>query len=277
MPFCYTKDGRSADYWTNFFDHFLKPALADCGFRAKRSEATSENIVANIMEDLALADLVVAVLTDFNANVWYELGVRHAVRRGRTVMICQDDQISLLPFDLKHHGVSLYSPSLDRRSFTEGLEKQLAGLHDDTKDSPVSDFVNLGLAYCISRALACLRIAMEQLKRCADLKDDTLPLKLVDQLNGEWRNREVQVTVVQEGKILRHRGEVPPGSDALLCWQDMSMKGQPLYPLMKSNGHGLRLAAIRDCIGRITAIAFDTIPERGWLIVVEAHINQGGL
>jgi hypothetical protein len=46
---------------------------------------------------------------------------------------------------------------------------------------------------------------------------------------------------------------------------------------MKSDGRGLRLGSVELYSGRITAIAFDSLPERGWLVVVEAHIKQGGL
>jgi hypothetical protein len=88
MPFSMTRDGRSKEYWTTFFDEFLTKALAECGFRARRSQGSPENIGEGIMEDLAWSDLVVAVLTDTNVNVWYELGVRHSLRRGSTIMIC---------------------------------------------------------------------------------------------------------------------------------------------------------------------------------------------
>src|SRR5262245_27964442 len=103
MPFSMTRDGRSTDYWTNFFDDFLSKCLATLGYRARRSNANPGNIVEDIVEDLAWSNLVVAVLTDFNANVWYELGIRHSLHRGGTIMICQEDQIATLPFDLKHH------------------------------------------------------------------------------------------------------------------------------------------------------------------------------
>ena len=39
-----------------------------------------------MFQDLLLAEFVVADLTMDNPNVWYEIGVRHALRAGGTVM-----------------------------------------------------------------------------------------------------------------------------------------------------------------------------------------------
>lgn len=46
---------------------------------------------------------------------------------------------------------------------------------------------------------------------------------------------------------------------------------------MKTDGCGLRVGAIEDHPGRITALAFDTLSERDWLVLVEAHLRQGDL
>src|ERR1043166_1433274 len=70
MPFSMTRDGRSEQYWTDLFEHLLRPSLEICGYGAVRSTATPENIVKRIMENLAYSPLVLAVLTDSNANVW---------------------------------------------------------------------------------------------------------------------------------------------------------------------------------------------------------------
>jgi hypothetical protein len=86
----------------HFFAGFLTTALGECGYNARCSIPTQDNIVCGIVEDLAWTDFVLAVLTDFNPNVWYELGARHSLIRGGTVMICEEKQIKKLPFDLKH-------------------------------------------------------------------------------------------------------------------------------------------------------------------------------
>ncbi len=46
-----------------------------------------------------IADLVIADISIHNANVYYELGVRHALRDGHTILIrSRRDEV---PFDLK--------------------------------------------------------------------------------------------------------------------------------------------------------------------------------
>ena len=59
----------------------------------------SGNIRVDMFRRLLTADLVVADLTIHNANVFYELGVRHALRDRVTVLIRAS--ASEVPFDLK--------------------------------------------------------------------------------------------------------------------------------------------------------------------------------
>lgn len=59
----------------------FKPALEQLGYIAVRGDdgSLTENIVRDILESLTLSDLVVADITATNGNVFYEVGVRHAV------------------------------------------------------------------------------------------------------------------------------------------------------------------------------------------------------
>jgi hypothetical protein len=276
MPFAETREGRNETYWLNFFEHFLKPALEKCGYRARRSKADPENIVGKIMEDLAWTNIVLAVLTDSNANVWYELGVRHSLRKG-TVMICQAGQE--IAFDLKHHGVVFYESALNAESLTLKLKDHLTKAEkDEAEDSPVSNFLSSGLVYCINKALSGKREALEALKRELELdKSGKTALEVVIKINDEWRPRDMQLTVVKNDKILKHRGEVHEGTAADLCWKDMTVNNQSLYPAMKQSGKGFRVGSIEHLHGRITAIAYDTLSEQEWLVVAEAHLRQGQL
>ncbi|MBI4662779.1 MAG: hypothetical protein HY735_28525 [Verrucomicrobia bacterium] len=277
MPFSMTKDGRSRDYWTTIFDDFLGKSLAACGYRARRSEANPGNIVEGIMEDLAWSDVVLAVLTDSNPNVWYELGVRHSLRRGGTIMICQEDQTSVLPFDLKHHGVVDYTSSLERGPFVDKLSAQLTKIDGKTEDSPVSGFANAGLAYCIHRALAGRRQVVRRLKQFTVDRDDSSALYEVNRMNQEWAQQSLQVTVIKDDKVLCHQGGVDVGADANLCFEDAIMRNESQYPRMKSYGSGLWLGSMRGHVGRLTAVAYETLPERGWMVVIESHVRQADL
>ena len=65
------------------YDDYIKPALESAGFEVFRAdeEMRAGNIRTDMFQELMLADLVVADLSIDNPNVWYELGVRHALRK----------------------------------------------------------------------------------------------------------------------------------------------------------------------------------------------------
>lgn len=82
------------------YAEYLKPALESAGFDVFRAdeEMRAGNIHEDMFQELLLADLVVADLSIDNPNVWYELGVRHALRpRGVLQVQCLRDY---LPFDV---------------------------------------------------------------------------------------------------------------------------------------------------------------------------------
>lgn len=86
MPFG-TKEGID---FNKVYEDYIKPALKDEGFEVFRAdeERRAGEIRADMFQELLLADLVIVDLTIDNPNVWYELGVRHALRARGVVMIC---------------------------------------------------------------------------------------------------------------------------------------------------------------------------------------------
>jgi tetratricopeptide (TPR) repeat protein len=83
-----SSDGRQIDFNTIYND-LIKPACEAAGldvFRADE-ELLAGDIKADLFQELLIADLVIADLTVDNPNVWYELGVRHALRVRGIVLI----------------------------------------------------------------------------------------------------------------------------------------------------------------------------------------------
>lgn len=78
----------------------VEPAAEDAGVEAIRAdEETLGGIIHKPMyERLLLAEIVIADLTFANANVFYELGVRHAARPRSTILIYA--KVGQLPFDV---------------------------------------------------------------------------------------------------------------------------------------------------------------------------------
>jgi hypothetical protein len=73
------------------------------------------NRAGNIRQDmfrlLVVADLVIADVSIHNANVFYELGIRHALRTGHTFMLRSNVEGHKYPFDLQTDRYLLYDAS----------------------------------------------------------------------------------------------------------------------------------------------------------------------
>jgi len=72
--------------------------------RADKSARPGE-IITHIIENLVLADIVIADLSGRSPNVFYELGVRHAVNNN-TILIADD--LDDIPFDLRGQRTIIY-------------------------------------------------------------------------------------------------------------------------------------------------------------------------
>lgn len=115
----------------------IQPALKAVGIIGSTTGVIVE--AGNIREDmfslLLTADLVIADLSVHNANVFYELGVRHALRDKKTFLIrCSKDEI---PFDLKtdrYMSYPAHSPAECLQNLVSGLT---AILLSERQDSPV--------------------------------------------------------------------------------------------------------------------------------------------
>src|SRR5450631_491294 len=92
-------DGTIIDF-NAVYDNLLKPAIEASGLEVFRAdeEQTAGDIKTDMFQELLIADLVVADLTLDNPNVWYELGVRHALRSRGTVLV--QGPRAAQPFDI---------------------------------------------------------------------------------------------------------------------------------------------------------------------------------
>ena len=91
------------------FDHIIAPAIEKAGLRPLRAdqEMSGGLIHQAMFERLLACEYAIADLTSANPNVYYELGVRHAVRPWSTVLMCADK--TRLPFDVEPLRALLYS------------------------------------------------------------------------------------------------------------------------------------------------------------------------
>ncbi len=143
MPFS-TTASCTEEEWSWIFDNLFKSAVEGAGldYECRRSVATRGNIVASILQELDDAYVVLADLTDRNANVFYELGVRHSLR-DRTILVAQ--RTSDIPFDLQAYAYHVYDWKTDegRVALTTKVTQLLADIdaNPERPDNPVSDFL----------------------------------------------------------------------------------------------------------------------------------------
>jgi tetratricopeptide (TPR) repeat protein len=116
MPFGKKKGGDGSLYDFNaIYKTLIKPALEEAGFEAFRAdeETTSGDILTDMFQELLLADLCLCDLSIDNANVYYELGIRHAFRKrgvvhiqaGRAYMPFDIFNVRTLPYHITEAGV----------------------------------------------------------------------------------------------------------------------------------------------------------------------------
>ncbi|MBE0618553.1 MAG: DUF4071 domain-containing protein, partial [Proteobacteria bacterium] len=92
--------GRSVDFDAVYRD-LIAPAIEAAGLEPWRADEEQAGGVIHkpMFERLILCEYAVADLTTANANVFYELGLRHAARPGSTVLLFAEGQ-GQLPFDV---------------------------------------------------------------------------------------------------------------------------------------------------------------------------------
>ncbi len=115
-------DNRWIDFNAIYYG-LIKPALEEAGFEPFRAdeETVSGDILTDMFQELLLADLVIADLSIDNANVFYELGVRHALRKRGLVHI--QSGRSYMPFDIFNVRTVPYHTDKNGRPDPEFLEK----------------------------------------------------------------------------------------------------------------------------------------------------------
>jgi hypothetical protein len=127
--------------WLDIFQEVFTPAFRDCGYACKRAFPVTGNLIKSIISDLRQSWLVLADLTDRNANVFYELGVRHSLSK-RTILVAQKPED--IPSDLLGYWWRVYGTKPGEvAAFRRDIAKIVSQIEaePDKSDSPVSDFL----------------------------------------------------------------------------------------------------------------------------------------
>lgn len=143
MPFGNKPDrsGRTIQF-DDIYRELVAPAIEAAGLTPLRSDEELRGgfIHKQMFERLLLCPFAVADLSTANANVYYEVGVRHATRPHTTVLIFSDE--SDLRFDIQplrslHYGLDEFGRLSDAASDRDHLATRLREAQSPRSDSPL--------------------------------------------------------------------------------------------------------------------------------------------
>jgi hypothetical protein len=131
--------GQSVDF-ERVQDELITPALQQCGLAGGTTAEVVDagNIRADMFALILEADIVICDVTIHNANVFYELGIRHALRKKHTVLLKGDPSADTTPFDLSTDRYLKYPVANPAAALDTLVETVQASLHTNREtDSPI--------------------------------------------------------------------------------------------------------------------------------------------
>ena len=101
------KRGRTIDL-DKTYNNILKPLIEELGMECVRSDEIIHSGIIDkpMFNQLISADIVIADISTYNPNAFYELGVRHALKPYTTIIISEDKLE--YPFDIQHSVIYKY-------------------------------------------------------------------------------------------------------------------------------------------------------------------------
>jgi hypothetical protein len=130
------------------YENIIKPTVQEAGHTCVRADEIIHSTVIDkpMYDNLLSADLVIADLSTSNVNAIYELGVRHALRPHRTIVMAENN--FSFPFDLNHLSILKYEHLGKDIGFSEvmrvkqALKARITTLMSSPEvDSPVFLFI----------------------------------------------------------------------------------------------------------------------------------------
>lgn len=128
------------------FKHVISPAVEECGYSPLRADHISEPgiITSQVIQHIVNDPLVIADLSGRNPNVFYELAVRHAIKKPLVQIIKKGESI---PFDVAGTR-TIHVDHHDLDSVEEAkkeIVKQIKSVEKDAGevDSPISVALDL--------------------------------------------------------------------------------------------------------------------------------------
>ena len=146
--------------------HILRPPLEECGYFPIRADSIEMSglITSQVINSILDAPLVIADLTGGNPNVFYELAIRHLIRKPYIHIIQKGETV---PFDIQGvRTVEIDHTDLDLVEVTrEQIKNIVSNLEKETEiDSPISISIDLASLKLDSKITEDLLMEMKELR-----------------------------------------------------------------------------------------------------------------
>lgn len=274
MPFSKKQDaeGNEVDF-DLVYKTLIKPAVEAADMEPIRAdEETINGIIHKPMyERLILCDYAIADLTTANANVFYELGIRHAVKPFSTITIFSTN--TQLPFDVNFLRSMPYN--YDTKKHLTKVDEDIKGLttqllnakKEKSTDSPIYQLVD-GIAFQNSVAHEKTDIFRDKVNYNIDLKN-----RLAKARSGEEDTDKVKAVETIANSLKLENEETGVLVDVMLSYRAIGAYQNMVEFIKSMPTHVQQTVMVQEQLG----FALNRLKEREEAIaVLEKVINENG-
>lgn len=251
MPFGRKKDidGTEIDF-DIVYRSLIMPAIEQADMEPIRADEETVNGIIHkpMYERLILCDYAVADLTTANANVFYELGIRHAVKPFTTITLFAKD--SKLPFDVNFLRTLPYG--YDKENKLTNLEEDIKNLtkkllrakSEKDTDSPVYQLVD-GIAFQNSVAHEKTDIFRDKVRY-----DEQIKKQLLNARNKQGGKQE-KINAVDEiaGELKLENEETGVLIDVMLSYRALSAFEKMIQFIESMPAHVKQTIMVQEQLG----------------------------
>ena len=213
---------------TLVFEKIIKPVLSNVGFTCKKADDifNSGALMQDIADSIRESAVIIADLSDKNANVFYELGIAHAFNK-RVILLTQNDDD--VPSDLKAY--RYYKYNVNSTDGISNFEEILKKLKENIDTSLIYNFEFIEKIFDISDEKG-----NEVLINSEFLKQEEGSFLIWAYIN------ESQIMPIKSGRawtyIISHASNNGELKKITITDSDNNKKEIPIYPNLWAIGRG---------------------------------------
>lgn len=219
--------GRELDL-DKTYKNIIKPAVEEAGLECWRADEIKHSGVIDVpmYKYLISADVVIADLSTYNSNAFYELGVRHALRPHTTIAIAENEL--KYPFDINHTVIRQYEHLGKDIGYGEVMRfrKEISDLITDITnksqtDSPVYTYLaNLKQPEWAEESISkpekqhnSLSVIIDQARDAMDNENNFMKAKLL--FEAAHSIADTDVYIIQKLALATYKSKYPSNIEAL--------------------------------------------------------------